>query len=141
MPDSRPLDQRNHQVQQLPPGAAQLLAGPHTGVLTTVRRDGSPHLAPVRFSWDDDAGLVRVMTTESRAKIRNILAHPDLPVGICQTVQFRWITLEGRATVSSEPERLAEGVRRYIRRYASPPPDLPGLVVVEIAVDRVMGIW
>jgi PPOX class probable F420-dependent enzyme len=141
MPDNRPLGQRAHKVTHLPPGAAQLLAVPDTGVLTTVRRDGSPHLAPVRFSWDDEAGLVRVMTTESRAKIRNILADPDRPIGICQTVQFRWVTLEGRATVSHNPERVAEGVRRYIRRYASPPPRLPGLVVIEIAVERVMGIW
>lgn len=143
MPDST-VSARGRPAREVPrlsPGAQRLLAGPHTGVLTTVRPDGSPHLAPVRFSWDGEGGVVRVMTTRSRVKVRNILARPDVPVGICQAVEFRWITLEGRAAVTDDPERLAEGVRRYARRYASPPPALPGLVVVEIAVDRVMGIW
>jgi len=31
------------------------------------------------------------------------------------------------------------GVRQYTRRYQSPPPDPPGLVVIEIAVDRLLG--
>lgn len=141
MPDSRVQPDPTGEVIRLAPGAARLLAEPHTGVLTTLRPDGTPHLAPVRFSWDEDAGLVRVMTTDSRVKIRNIQAQPVMPVSICQVVQFRWVTLEGRATVSQDPERLAEGIRRYARRYASPPPALPGLVVVEIAVQRVMGIW
>ncbi|MDT3397076.1 TIGR03618 family F420-dependent PPOX class oxidoreductase [Streptomyces sp. B1866] len=132
--------QKTRQAPGLPAGAERLLAGPHTGVLTTLRRDGSAHLAPVRFSWDDEAGLIRVMTTGSRAKIRNIRANPDRPIAICQAVQFRWITFEGLATVSEDPERVAEGVRRYILRYAAPPPNLPGLVVIEIAVHHVMGI-
>jgi hypothetical protein len=34
---------------------------------------------------------------------------------------------------------VAEGIRRYLVRYGSVPPDLPGLVVIEIAVDRVFG--
>jgi F420H(2)-dependent biliverdin reductase len=51
---------------------------------------------------------------------------------------FRWVTLEGTATVSAAPARVAEGVRRYTERYGSPPPDPPGRVVIEIAVDHLM---
>jgi hypothetical protein len=34
---------------------------------------------------------------------------------------------------------VAEGVRRYAKRYPSLPPNLPGIVVIEILVDRVLG--
>jgi hypothetical protein len=53
-------------------------------------------------------------------------------------VGFRWVTLEGTATVSADPLRVAEGVRNYTERYGSPPPNPPGRVVIEIAVDRMM---
>jgi hypothetical protein len=53
---------------------------------------------------------------------------------------FRWITLEGAATVSDDPRRVAEGTRRYTTRYQSPPPNPPGRVVIEIAVDRLMNL-
>ncbi|SDO12728.1 pyridoxamine 5'-phosphate oxidase family protein [Actinacidiphila guanduensis] len=126
---------------RLPAGAAEFLAGPHIGTLTTVRSDGSPHIAPVRFTWDGQAGLVRVMTTGTRVKTRNIAARPDVRIAICQTVNYRWITLEGLATVSADRARVSEGVRRYIQRYLSAPPNVPDMVVIELAVDRVMGIW
>ncbi len=123
----------------LPRTVERLLAEEHLGILTTCRADGSPHVAPVRFTWDGRAGLARVMTVRDRQKVRNIRAHPDRWVALCQLMGYRWITLEGRATVSDEPRRLAEGIRRYARRYGAPPPDQPGLVVIEIAVDRQMG--
>ncbi|MCU1682203.1 MAG: pyridoxamine 5-phosphate oxidase [Amycolatopsis sp.] len=107
--------------------------------LTTCRPDGSFHVAPVRFTWDRDAGLVRVMTVGSRRKARNISERPGARATACQLVGYRWVTLEGPATVSAEPARVAEGARRYTERYQSPPPDLLGLVVIEIQVDRVLG--
>ncbi|MGF6885377.1 PPOX class probable F420-dependent enzyme [Nocardia sp. GAS34] len=118
--------------------AEAFLAENHACTLTTVRPDGSPHVVPVRFTWDRTSGLARVMTIKSRRKARNILAGPGGRVAICQTAGFRWLTLEGPAVVSDDPQRIAEGVRRYTSRYSSPPPSPPGLVVIEVAVDRVI---
>ncbi|MBT2444512.1 PPOX class F420-dependent oxidoreductase [Streptomyces sp. ISL-36] len=111
----------------------------HLCTFTTLRPDGSPHTAPVRFTWDGDAGLARVMTTVARRKARNLLAAPGSRVSVCQTAGWRWITLEGAAEVSTDPDRVAEGIRRYTKRYWSPPPMPPGLAVVEIRVDRILG--
>jgi F420H(2)-dependent biliverdin reductase len=112
------------------------LAEPHVATLTTLRPDGSPHVAPVRFTWDGT--LARVMTVASSRKVRNLSTYDR--AALCQVVGFRWVTLEGTATVSADPRRVAEGVRRYTERFRSPPPDPPGRVVVEIAVDRVMDL-
>ncbi|NEB12836.1 pyridoxamine 5'-phosphate oxidase [Streptomyces coelicoflavus] len=107
---------------------------------TTMRPDGTPHVAPVRFTWDVDAGLARVMTVRSSRKARNLLAAPGGPVALCQVDGFRWVTLEGSGTVVTDPERVALGARLYARRYWSAPPTPSGRVVIEIAVDRVLSL-
>ncbi|WP_284734237.1 hypothetical protein [Actinomadura sp. NEAU-AAG7] len=43
--------------------------------------------------------------------------------------------------MSDDPARVLEGTWRYAERYRSPPPEPPGLVVIEIEVDRVMGLF
>lgn len=113
------------------------LAEPHVATLTTLRPDGSPHVVAVRFAWDGTAGLARVLTIDTTRKARNLTAGPGGRVALCQAVGFRWVTLEGVATVHDEPERVAEGARRYAARYGTPPPHPPGRVVIEIAVDRI----
>jgi PPOX class probable F420-dependent enzyme len=116
------------------------LTRPHIATMTTLRPDGSPHVVAVRFTWDRSSGLARVLTIASTRKARNLLAAPGGRVALCQATGFRWITLEGPATVSGDPRRVAEGVRRYTERYGSQPPEPPGRVVVEIAVDRVTSL-
>ncbi|KRV49574.1 pyridoxamine 5'-phosphate oxidase [Wenjunlia vitaminophila] len=124
----------------LAPSVEEFLTEPHIATLTTFRPDGSPHVVAVRFTWDPAAGLARVMTVVSSRKARNLLAAPGSRAALCQVAGFKWVTLEGTGTVSDDPRRVAEGVRRYAKRYYSPPPNPPGRVVVEIAVDRVMSL-
>jgi F420H(2)-dependent biliverdin reductase len=137
--DSGSANQR--ETVRLPEAAERLLASPHPGIFSTVRPDGSVHATPVRFSWDSESGLVRIMTVGSRTKARNIRANPSSRVAICQAADFRWIALEGVAVVLTDPDRVAEGKRRYVQRYLAPPPAVPGMVVIEMTVDHVMGLW
>jgi PPOX class probable F420-dependent enzyme len=120
--------------------AAAFLAESHLGTLTTLRPDGSPHVTAVRFTWDPAAGLARVLTVASSRKVRNIVRSGAGRAALCQAAGFRWITLEGVATVSDDPARVGAGVRRYLRRYQSPPPAPPDRVVIEIAVDRTLSL-
>ncbi|MEV0297349.1 PPOX class F420-dependent oxidoreductase [Nocardia sp. NPDC050710] len=120
--------------------AEAFLAEPLSATLTTIRPDGSLHAAPVRFTWAGDLGLARVMTVGSSRKARNLAANPGSRVALCQADGFRWITLEGTATVSNDAREVADGVSRYARRYQSSPPDPPGRVVITIAVDRVTAL-
>ncbi|MER5305967.1 TIGR03618 family F420-dependent PPOX class oxidoreductase [Streptomyces lasiicapitis] len=126
---------------ELPATTRAFLTLPHTAALTTLRADGTPHVTPVRFTFDAAAGLVRVTTRAGARKARNVMAGgPAARVALCQADGFRWVTLEGRAAVTVEPARLAEAVRRYIDRYRAAPPVPRDLVVVEIAVDRVLSL-
>ena len=57
---------------------------------------------------------------------------------VAQVDGRRWMSLEGVPTVSDDPERVAEAVRRYALRYRQPSENA-NRVVVEIRVDRVLG--
>jgi PPOX class probable F420-dependent enzyme len=131
----------NRTTVELPATTRAFLTQPHAATLTTLRPDGTPHVTPVRFTFDTATGLVRVTTRARARKARNVAAGgPTARVALCQADGFRWVTLEGGAAVTDDPARLAEAVRRYAVRYRAAPPSPPDLVVVEIAVDRVLSL-
>ncbi|MEV7570081.1 pyridoxamine 5'-phosphate oxidase family protein [Streptomyces tanashiensis] len=124
---------------ELPPAVRAFLAAPHTATLTTIRPDGTPHVTPVRFTFDAAAGLARVTTRSGTRKARNVAAGGPMARGaLCQADGFRWVTLEGQAVVSDDGTRIADAVRRYTDRYRRAPPSPPDLVVIEISVDHVL---
>ncbi|MFB7594602.1 pyridoxamine 5'-phosphate oxidase family protein [Streptomyces sp. NPDC056160] len=113
----------------------------HVCTLTTLRLDGTPHVVPVGVTYDPEARLARVITSSTSAKARNVLAAGEdgTPVAVCQVDGRRWATLEGRARVRTEPERIAEAERRYTERYQRTPRHNPLRVVIEIELTRALG--
>ncbi|MEU6505615.1 TIGR03618 family F420-dependent PPOX class oxidoreductase [Streptomyces sp. NPDC046942] len=109
--------------------------------LTTLRPDGSPHVVPVGVTYDAEAGLARVITNGTSTKVRHVRAagSEGARVAVCQVDGRRWATLEGRARIRTEPERVAEAVRRYAERYERTPGPNPARVVIEIEVERALG--
>jgi PPOX class probable F420-dependent enzyme len=112
------------------------LAEYHLASLTTMRRDGSPHVVPVGFSYDHAARVVRIITFASSAKYKNALRGGRAVVS--QVDGGRWLTLEGAVTGTDDPARVAAAVAGYAARYRQPG-DRDDRVAIEIAVDRVMG--
>ncbi len=108
----------------------------HLATLTVLRADGSPHVSPVGFTYDVGTRTARVITSAGARKA--ILAAADSRVSICQVDGGQWLTLEGRATVSSDPNEVAEAVARYADRYRVPREN-PLRVAIVIQVDRIMG--
>jgi F420H(2)-dependent biliverdin reductase len=127
-----------HDPAALSPEVTQFLTDRHLATLTTMRPDGTPHVVAVGFTWDAEAGLVRVITWAGSRKARNVAARPGSPAAVCQVDGGRWLTLEGTAEVTQEPTRVAEGVRRYAERYREPG-EREDRVVIEISVTRVLG--
>ncbi len=127
-----------HDPAALAPEVTQFLTDRHLATLTTMRPDGTPHVVAVGFTWDAEAGLVRVITWAGSRKARNVVARPGSPAAVCQVDGGRWLTLEGTAEVTDDPQRVAEGVRRYTERYRQPG-ERDDRVVIEISVTRVLG--
>ncbi len=124
---------------QLPAEVLTFLSERHLATLTTLRPDGSPHVVPVGFSYDHQAQLVRVITFASSKKVRNLEASPGSRAVVCQVDGGRWLALEGSAVVTADPERNAEGVRRYADRYRPPKERGADRRTIEISVDTILG--
>lgn len=121
----------------LPSTALDFLAERHLATITTLRPDGSPHVVPVGFTWDDDAGVARVITGRGSAKARHAAA--GCRAALCQVEGWRWLSVEGVARLVADPAAVADAEQRYARRYRTPRPN-PERVVLEVAADRVMGL-
>ena len=120
----------------LPPSVTEFLTERHLATLTTLRPDGSPHVVAVGFTWDPEAQLARVITNGTSRKAAHARAGGRAVVA--QVDGRRWLSLEGTVSVSDDAARVEEAVRRYAQRYRQPQPN-PQRVVLEIAVDRVLG--
>ncbi|WP_431959138.1 pyridoxamine 5'-phosphate oxidase family protein [Actinacidiphila sp. bgisy160] len=109
--------------------------------LTTHRPDGTPHVVPVGVTYDPEAGLARVITNKASRKVAHVLAAgPEgARVAVCQVDKGRWATLEGVARINTDPDAVADAVRRYAERYGRTPAPNPDRVVVEITLTRAMG--
>jgi PPOX class probable F420-dependent enzyme len=122
----------------LPEEALTFLRERHLATLTTLRPDGSPHVVAVGFTWDPAARMARVISFAPSRKARNLVEAPGSRAVVAQVDGRRWLSLEGPATVTDDPARVAEAVRRYAERYRQPG-ERPDRVAIEIQVDRVLG--
>ena len=126
-----------HDPSALPDDVEAFLQERHLATLTTLRPDGTPHVVAVGFTWEPEQALVRVITNGTSRKVAHVRAGSPRAV-VAQVDRARWLSLEGVPVVSDDPERVAEAVRRYALRYRQPAEN-PRRVVLEIAVDRVLG--
>jgi PPOX class probable F420-dependent enzyme len=120
---------------------AEFWAQRHLCSLTTLRRDGTPHVVAVGATLDAEHGLLRVITRRHSQKARNVAAAGAEGVfaAVCQVDGRRWSTVEGRAVLREDAESVAEAERRYGLRYRVPQPN-PERVVIELTVTRVLGL-
>lgn len=120
------------------PGEAMsaFLAESHLATLTTIRADGGPHVVAVGFSYDPGDRLVRVITFANSVKSAN--AARGGRAAVCQVDGGRWMTLEGTARLTDDPDEVARAVAGYASRYRQPG-EREDRVAIEITVDRIMG--
>jgi PPOX class probable F420-dependent enzyme len=116
--------------------ALAFLTERHLAMLTTLRTDGSPHVVAVGFTFDPKTHMARVITTGGSQKALNA-ANRGVAV-LSQVDGARWLSLEGKASVSTETEAVRDAELRYAQRYRTPRVN-PRRVVIEVRVERVLG--
>jgi PPOX class probable F420-dependent enzyme len=121
----------------LPAGALKFVTQRHLATLTTLRKDGTPHVVPVGFTYDATTKIARVITSGDSIKARNA-NRPGAVAAICQVDGARWLTLSGPVHVDRDPEVIADAVARYALRYQQPRVN-PKRVALIIEVDRMLG--
>lgn len=123
---------------------AFLAAGAPTASLATVRADGRPHVAPIWFHPDGDDLLFT--TWHDSVKGRNLARDPRAAVSVDDPVfPFAFVVLEGRCTVSEDPDALSRWAHRIAARYV--PADraaefgarnaVPGELLVRLTPTRI----
>ena len=112
------------------------LAQRHLATLTTLRSDGSPHVVPVGFGYDDHERTVRIITFAGSQKAVN--AGRGGRAAVSQVDGGRWLTLEGTVRLVDDADGVARAVAAYTERYQAPR-ERDDRVAIEIVVDRAMG--
>jgi PPOX class probable F420-dependent enzyme len=122
--------------EALTPEMIDFLTVRHLATLTTQRRDGSPHVVPVGFSYDAADRRVRIISGAGSQKARNA-ARGSVGL-VCQVDGGRWLTLEGRCELRTDDASLAKCGAGYEARYGHPP-RRAGWASLEIVVERCFG--
>lgn len=122
--------------QNLTDDVQLFLSERHLATLTTLRRDGSPHVVPVGFSYDAQSQVLRIITFDGSQKVIN--ASRGGRAAVSQVDGGRWLTLEGEIRATSDPTEVAKAVAGYAARYQAPK-ERPDRVALEIRVDRILG--
>ena len=95
---------------------AFLAEGTRTGKLSTVRRDGRPHVVPIWFVLDGDD---LVFTTGGRT-VKAHAMRRDPRVAVCvddERPPYAFVTVEGLARLSEDPAELLRFATEIGGRY------------------------
>ncbi|MFF8943587.1 PPOX class F420-dependent oxidoreductase [Streptomyces sp. NPDC014864] len=121
--------------------------GTRTGKLSTVRADGSPHVAPIWFLLDGDEVVFN--TGKETVKGRNLAR--DGRVALCvddDRPPFTFVVLHGRARLSEDLDEVRRWATRIAGRYMGEDRaeefgarnGVPGELLVRVAVDKVVAL-
>ena len=103
-------------MSKLSDSMREFLNGRHYATLATLNEDGSIHLTPVWYLFEDERLFLE--TAASDRKVRNILARPQASVVVDSRKQGseRWVSASGTAEVI-RGERSKEINAKILRRY------------------------
>jgi len=86
------------------------------GIVTTLRKDGSPCTVPVWYDWDGTT--VRFFSGVTVAKLKRLQNDPRISLTVASEMdeEMMWVSFEGRATVTQEGAKALaiELARRYL---------------------------
>ncbi|MFE1197149.1 PPOX class F420-dependent oxidoreductase [Streptomyces olivaceoviridis] len=126
---------------------AFVLDGTRTGKLSTVRADGSPHVAPIWFLLDGDELVFN--TGKNTAKGRNLAR--DGRVALCvddDRPPFHFVVLNGRAHLSEDLAEVRLWATRIAARYMGEDRaeeygarnGVPGELLVRVTIENVLAV-
>jgi PPOX class probable F420-dependent enzyme len=96
-----------------------LQAGTRTGKLSTVRKDGRPHVAPVWFDLDGDELVF--MTWHESVKAANMRRDPRVSICVDEEVPpYAFVIVEGTVTISEGADERAFWAKKIAARYMGP---------------------
>jgi PPOX class probable F420-dependent enzyme len=88
-------------MAQLDQKQKEFLRQPYVGIVTTLRKDGSPHATVVWVDLED--GSVSFNTAVGRAKERHLRENPNLALIVVDPQDpYKWVSITGTAELTTE---------------------------------------
>ena len=84
----------------------------HRGILATMRSDGRPQMSVVAVGVDDEGRAV-ISSREETVKVRLIRRDPRVSACVTSGDYWRWIQIDGTATVLELPQAMEPLVDYY----------------------------
>ncbi|MDP9288399.1 MAG: PPOX class F420-dependent oxidoreductase [Thermoproteota archaeon] len=84
-----------------------LVSGTLTGKISTVRKDGRPHVVPIWFILDKNDSNIKVVFTTGQDSLKAKQKLRDPRVSLCvddQTPSFSFVLIDGIADINKEPD-------------------------------------
>jgi len=94
----------------------EFLSQAHIARIATVKRDGSPHVAPVWFLWE--SGELIIVTYTDSLKVKNLKTDNRVAVAIDISDPGKGVIIEGEAEISTD--RVEEMTRKVSAKYVEP---------------------
>ena len=123
----------------LPADAQAFLTAGDPGELTIVNQNAKPLALRTHFSWDDAAGMVRVVTAADDVLSQLVASMSSTRANLCRSDGRRWLRLEGVAVATSDYERVAEALRRQPGQTSAGAIEPEQARAIEVSIDRAWG--
>jgi PPOX class probable F420-dependent enzyme len=121
----------------------------HTGKLATVKKDGSPHVAPIWYALDESGEELSLLFTTGATTAKGYALRRDPRVALCvddERPPFAFVIVHGTVTISEDLDELrhwagviggrymgADQADAYGERNA-----VPGELLVRITPTRIV---
>src|ERR671918_2395772 len=121
----------------------RLFQGRNLAFLSTLSKDGSPHITPVWADMEDD--LVLVNTFEISAKNKNVTRDPRIAISVVENNNpYNMVSIKGRVieqTTDGADEHLKKLAKKYlgIGKYYYRKPNHKR-IILKIKPEKVMGL-
>jgi PPOX class probable F420-dependent enzyme len=132
-------------------GLWDIVVDNRNGILATINEDGSPHLSNVYYVVDPARRLIRISTTATRAKGRNLLRDTRAVLHVAGHDFFNFAVVEGDVTLAipTEPGDPAADEQYEVHAALGAASDRPGFdhqmitdgrLIVRIEVKKLYGL-
>lgn len=134
-------------------GLLGILHANRRGVLASIQVDGRPHQSVLDYTYDPETNLIRMSTTDGRAKVRNMRHDPRVSLHVGSPDLSEWVVAEGTVDLTpsakTDHDATVEELVDVYRAIQGEHPDwddyrramvADGRLVVRIWIERVYGM-
>ena len=98
--------------------AQQFLLEDHVAVISTLNKDGSPHITTIWYLLQEDGTII--MSTPGRTqKVKNLRRDPR--IAVCVGDEARSVSLYGTVTISEDQNVIRQDLEQLAARYIADP--------------------